>query len=169
MAANLEFLNTEMKIPECIRVQVQCEGEADLSNLIVELTVRAGRKNPYQIYFPKTDHSGVATVTRDDFVGQFEDHWEGGMMDYDGTPETADSVVRVGLYDPTWSRDNVDAALAWPLLNHESTKWLSREEQYHYRTSTRNTEFVVTPIEVDLETTNEIVLPVKRKAVATST
>lgn len=158
-----------MRIPERIRVRVECDGERDLSGFIVELTVKSGRKNPYRIYFPKTDSSGVAMLTREDFVGQFRDHWEAGLMDHDGTPETADSVVRVGLYDPTWSRENVDAALAWPLLKHESLKWLSREEQYRYRTTTRNTDFIVTPIEVDLETTNEIALPVKRKVFATST
>jgi len=84
-------------------------------------------------------------------------------MDNDGAPETADSVVRVGLYDPRWSMENVDTSLAWPLLKHERTKWSSREEQYYYRTSTRNGEFVVTPIEVDLEKTHEIILPVKRR------
>jgi hypothetical protein len=76
-------------------------------------------------------------------------------MDHDGTPETTDGVVRIGLYDPTWSRHNADAALAWPLLKHESLKWVSLEGQYRYRTTTRNTDFVVTPIEVDLETTDE--------------
>ena len=50
------------------------------------------------------------------------------------------------------------------LLTHERKKWSSREEQYRYRTSSRNTEFVVSPIDVDLEKTNEIVLPVKRRA-----
>jgi hypothetical protein len=158
-----------MKIPEQIRVRIECETDCDLSSLIVELTVRAGRKNPYRIYFPKTDSSGTATLTRDDFVGQFRDHWEAGLMDHDGTPETADSVVRVGLYDPTWSRENPDAALAWPLLKHESLEWSSRQEQYLYRTTTRNTDYVVTPIEVDLETASEIALPVNRKLFTTST
>ncbi|HEV7767315.1 MAG TPA: hypothetical protein VGQ76_20100 [Thermoanaerobaculia bacterium] len=156
-----------MRIPEQIRVRVECENEIDLSGLIVELTVTAGQKNPYRIYFPKTDWSGVATLTRDDFVGQFRDHWEAGLMDHDGTPETADCLVRVGLYNPQWSIENPDTALAWPLLTHEHTKWSSREEQYLYRTSTRNIEFVVSSIDVDLERTNNIILPVKRKLLAT--
>lgn len=87
-------------------------------------------------------------------------------MDHNGTPETADPVVYVDLYAPTWSLKNAADALAWPLLPHERTKWSSREEQYlyrTYRTSTRNSEFAVTPTEVDLEVTNEIVLSVKRR------
>jgi hypothetical protein len=153
-----------MNVPEQIRVRVECNDEADLSAVIVELIVTAGLKNPYRIYFPKTDHSGVAALTRDDFVGQFRDHWEAGMMDHSGTPETANPRVRVGLYDPRWSKQNPDAALAWPLLTHERTKWPSREAQYRYRTSSRNEEFVVSPIEADLEKTNEIVLPITRRS-----
>lgn len=152
-----------MKVPQQIRVRVSCDGEADLSGLIVELTVWAGKKNPYRIYFPKTDLSGVTILARGDLVGQFEDHWEAGLMDHAGTPETADSLVRIGLYDPTWSIDNADAALAWPLLRYERTKWSSREEQYRYRTSTRNAEFVVSPVEIDLDKTTDIVLPVMRR------
>jgi hypothetical protein len=153
-----------MKVPERVTVHVVSPGESDLSDIIVELTVTTGRKNPYRIYFPKTDRSGAATLTRDDFIGQFSDHWEGGLMDHEGTPETAQSVVQVGLYDPSWSVANPDMALAWPLLKHERTKWSSREEQYHYRTSSRNAEFAVSPIAVDLQKTANIVLPVQRKA-----
>jgi len=152
-----------MKIPEEIRVRVECDDEADLSGLIVELTVTSGHKNSYRIDFPKTDDSGATTLTRDDFVGQFEDHWEVGLMDYNGTPETADAVVQVALFDPAWSLENADAAMAWPLLAHERAKWSSREEQYRYRTSTRNAEFMVLPIQVDLENTSDIVLRVARK------
>jgi hypothetical protein len=154
-----------MRVPEQIRAHVNCAGETDLSGIIVQLTVRAGHKNRYRIQFPKTDSSGVATLTRDDFIGQFEDHWESGIMDNNGRPETAVSLVRVDLYDPQWSIDNPAAALAWPLLAHERTKWSSREEQYRYRISTRNREFAVVPIDVDLEKTSEIVLPLVRRPV----
>jgi hypothetical protein len=158
-----------MKVPENIRVRVDCDGDTDLSGLIVALTVKAGHKNPYRIYFPKTDRSGIASLTRDDFVGQFKDHWEGGLMDHNGTLHSADPIVRVNLYDPQWSIDNREAALAWPLLPHERTKWSSREEEYRYRTSARNAEFVVSPIDVDLETTPDIVLPAKRQLMADAT
>lgn len=155
-----------MRIPERLMLQVVCEDATDLSGLIVELKVTTGRKNPYRIYFPKTDRSGKATLTREDFVGQFTDQWESGLMDHSGTAESANSVVEVTLYDPSWSIQNPDLALAWPLLPHERTKWSSRDEQYRYRTSTSNTQFVASPIAVDIGQASEIVFPVRRKAVA---
>jgi hypothetical protein len=153
-----------MNVPERMTVQIVSTGESDLNGIIVELTVTTGQKNPYRIYFPKTDASGVAALTRDEFIGQFTDHWEAGLMDHSGTPESADATVRVSLYDPSWSLENRDAALAWPLLKYERTKWSSRDEQYRYRTSSRNPEFHVSPIMVDLERSRDIVLPVRRKA-----
>lgn len=155
-----------MNVPERITVHVASSNESDLSGIIVELVVTAGQKNPYRIYFPKTDASGVATLTRDDFIGQFTDQWEAGLMDHSGTPQSADATVRVGLYDPSWSVKNREAALAWPLLKHERTKWASRDEQYRYRTTSRNDEFLVSPIVVDLEKTSDIVLPMQRKVTA---
>lgn len=152
-----------MRVPENVRVRVVCGDATDLSGLIVGLTVRAGRKNPYLIYFPKTDSAGVASLTRNDIVGQFHDHWEASLMDHDGTLETADPLVGVSLHDPLWLRENREAALAWPLLPHERTKWRSRQEQYRYRTSARNSRFVATPLEVDLEGSSDIVLPVERR------
>jgi hypothetical protein len=152
-----------MNVPEQITLRVVSDEESDLSDVIVDLTVSTGRKNPYHIYFPKTDRSGVATLTREDFIGQFQDHWESALMDHSGTPESAESVVRVALYDPSWSSENPDLALAWPLLKHERSKWSSREEEYQSRISSRNGEFVATPITVDLHETHEIVLPVTRK------
>jgi hypothetical protein len=151
-----------MKVPEQIQIRIDCKSEPDLSGFIVELTVKAGRKNPYRIYFPLTDYRGVARLKRDDFLGQFTDHWEGGLMDHDGSLDTADPIVQVALYDPQWSIENGAAALAWPLLKHERTKWASREEEYRHRTSTRNMEFVASRIDVDLQKTCDIVLPVRR-------
>lgn len=152
-----------MKVPDQLTVRVSAPHEADLSGFIVELTVTAGRKNPYRIYFPKTDPSGVATLARNDFTGQFTDHWEGGLMDHDGTLKSAEPLVKVGLYDASWSIANREASLAWPLLSHERTKWRSRAEQYHYRTTSRNNEFDASPIVVDLEKTMEFALPVRRR------
>lgn len=153
----------QMNIPGRVTVHVIGTGYGDLRGIIVELIVTTGRKNPYRIYFPKTDSLGVATLTRDDFIGQFTDHWEAGMMDHSGTPESAESTVRVGLYDPSWSLETRDAALAWPLLKHERTKWSSREEEYRYRTSSRNPELLASPTPVDLEKTSDIFLPLERK------
>ena len=157
-----------MRVPERLVVRVSCANDSDLSDIIVEMTVTSGRKNPYRVYFPKTDRSGVATLTSDDIKGQFTDEWEAGVMDHDGTLETAEPVVRVGLYDPSWSQQHREAALAWPLLTHERTKWPTREDQYGYRTSARNTAYVATPVLVNIEVTSEIVLPVFRRDTRTS-
>jgi len=67
-----------------------------------------------------------------------------------------------------WSIRNKEASLAWPLLTHERTKWASREEQYRYRTSSRNLEFIAQPTTVDLDETNEISVSVERRATAAS-
>jgi hypothetical protein len=152
----------EMNVPELITVRIVSSEDLDLSGIIVELTVTAGKKNPYHIYFPKTDRSGAATLTREDFIGQFEDHWESGLMDHGGAPESAESYVQVSLYDPSWSRANPKLALAWPLLKNERKKWLSREEEYESRISSRNGEFSASTMLVDLHQTQDIVLPVSR-------
>ena len=158
-----------MKVPKRVIVHViSAFDDLSVSNIIVKLTVTTGLKNPYEIYFPKTDHSGAAVLTRNDFLGQFTDHWESGLMDHSGTPETAESTVRVGLYDPSWSVANPDRALAWPLMKHQRTKWSSREEEYQYRTTSRNDEFDFDPLTVDLEKITDFILPVRRKAKITS-
>ena len=137
-----------MRIPELISASIDW-GETDLGGLIVELTVSADRKNPYSFF---EDHkSGFATLTRDDSIGHFKDHWESGLMDHDGGPERAAPVVFVSLYDPTWSLNNPESALAWPLLKYQRAKWSSRQDEYRYRTTSRNLEFVASPITVDLE------------------
>jgi len=149
-----------MKVPDVVRVQVRSAEPTDLSGLIVHMKVRAGRKNPYFILFPKTDASGRATMTRTDFIGQFTDHWESGLMDYDGRIEDASSTVEVSLFDATWSRENRHLAMAWPLLTHESSRWTSREQEYQYRVSCRNHLFSVRPQSVDLVTSPSFQLEV---------
>ncbi len=52
-----------MKLPERLTVRVVCATESDLSDIIVGVTITSGRKNPYYVYFPKTDRSGLATLT----------------------------------------------------------------------------------------------------------
>lgn len=152
-----------MNIPNKLSVHVISEEESDLSGIIVEMAVTTGQKNPYLIYFPKTDTAGTATLTRKNFIGQFEDHWESGLMDHAGTLASADPRVRISLYDPSWSTANKQLALAWPLLKHERTKWSSREEEYESRVSSRNADFAATPITVDLHQTHAIVLPISRR------
>jgi hypothetical protein len=150
-----------MRVPELLRVQLRADPEADLSGLIVELRVTTGFKNPYYILFPKTTAEGEAELSRADFVGQFKDHWESGLMDYQGGPDDALSMVRVSLFDPGPSLADPRSALAWPLFKHEATKWRSREEEYAYRISCRNASFESIPLAVDLHATAAIVLSVR--------
>ena len=81
-----------------------------------------------------------------------------GLMDYNGTPETADPVVEVSLFDPSWLIENRKLALAWPLLEHEKERWVSREEQYNYMVNNRNSQFSCATTSVNLHETQEIVL-----------
>jgi len=152
-----------MKVPEVIILQVKSSGSVSVGELIVQLKVLAGRKNPYFIHFPKTDSAGHAQLTREDFIGQFKDHWESGLMDYAGTPESAAPTVDVSLFDPSWLIENRSLAMAWPLLTHEKTKWKSKNEQYRYKASCRNPEYQSGPVVADLSRTNEIVLQVRAK------
>jgi hypothetical protein len=149
-----------MDIPEIIFAELLCKSCNDLRDIIIKLKVNAGRKNPYTIYFPKTDSCGKASISRDDFIGQFKDHWEMGLMDYDGAPETANPIVEVSLFDPTWQIENKNMAMAWPLLKHEKLKWLSRQQHYEYMTSCRNLRFYCRSMDVDLCKTDRIKLEV---------
>src|SRR5262245_32136036 len=116
-----------------------------------KLKVRSGRKNSYSIRFPKTNASGKAEIIREDFVGQFTDHWDFALMDYDGTIESASPVVEASLFDACASVEHRIEILAWPLLKHERTKRSSRQEEFEYRVSCRNAQFVARPVTVDLE------------------
>ncbi len=149
-----------MKIPDNIYIQIVCQRCDDLSGIIIQLKVKAGKKNPYYIYFPKTDVNGKTSIDINNFVGQFKDYWEMGIMDYDGTLESAKSLVEVSLFDPTWLIENKELALAWPLFKHEKTKWISREQQYEYMTSCRNQKFTYRPIYIDLDKTDHIKLKI---------
>lgn len=152
-----------MNVPESITAHVVTPDGDGVERVVLELEVRAGRKNPYHIHFPATDRHGKAELLHDDFIGQFEDHWEAGLMDHDRTLETAASVVEVRLFDPTWLRANRNLALAWPLFKHEQKKWRSREEEYLYRSSCRNSEFTGRAQLVDLEHTAAIRFVIERK------
>lgn len=81
----------------------------------------------------------------DDFRGQFDDHFEEALMDYDGSFETASSVAAVSLFDPTWSLQNRQLGLAWPLVKNERKKWRSRAEQYEHSITCRNSLFDCSP------------------------
>lgn len=155
--------HSAMKLRSAVHAHLECECGSSLENLIVQLEVRAGRKNPYLILFPATDASGRAELTKSDFLGQFKDHWERSLMDHDGTIEDAESAVTASLFDPSWALDNRSLALAWPLLRHERTKWATRESEYEWRTSCRNLLFTAPHTVVDLEHTSTVKLVLSRK------
>src|SRR5690348_6657924 len=77
---------------------------APVEGVEVLMAVQAGRKNPHRILFPKTDARGVATLKREEVVRQFEAHASDAPMDYDGTLDSASSVVRLTLLRPGNSR-----------------------------------------------------------------
>ncbi len=86
-----------MQVPDVLTVHISTDRSADLSGIIVVLTVSSGRKNPFRILIPKTDARGEAQLSRADFLGQFDDHRNTFPMDYDGAIESASSTVEVSL------------------------------------------------------------------------
>ncbi len=155
-----------MQVPDVLTVHISTDRSADLSGIIVVLTVSSGRKNPFRILIPKTDARGEAQLSRADFLGQFDDHRNTFPMDYDGAIESASSTVEVSLFDPTWSLEHRSEALAWPLAEHERGKWSSREQEYEARTSCRNLLFSALPVTVDLRHTSVVDLPVEARDLA---
>ena len=150
----------KMVLPEIIHINVLSKNQIELHDLIFEIKVISGTKNNYHIFFPKTDRNGKAKLLKSDFIGQFTDHYEMGLMDYNGTIETANSKVEVCLYDPKWLNENPLLALAWPLLKNEKEKWRNRQEQYDYFISSRNSIFYFNPITFDLNVNYEFVVEI---------
>jgi hypothetical protein len=151
-----------MKLPKKINVQLVSDSPINLDGLIVMLKVKSGTKNPYYIQFPKTNLQGVAQLTQEDFIGQFMDHFEEALMDYNGTIESAEPIVEISLFDPTWTMKNKKLALAYPLFKHEATKWKTRKAEYNNRITCRNLEFSDSPLGVDIENTDVIKFKVVR-------
>jgi hypothetical protein len=105
------------------------------------MRLNTGRKNPYQIYFPKTDKLGRSALSQSEVRGQFTDHCEAGLMDHSGSIEEASEDVVLFLFDPDLMHRNLAAVLTWPLLPHEATKWRTRREAAEYFLSCRNAQF----------------------------
>jgi len=150
-----------MNLPDVITIKVICKKE--ISNIITCLKVKAGNKNPYHICFPKSDGNGIARLLKSEFVGQFADHLEQGLMDYNGTIETADPEVEVYLFDPTLMLKNRDLYLAWPLFKHEKLRWKSREELYDYMTSCSNKNYKGEIKVINLELLNNIIYKIQER------
>ena len=130
-----------MTLPPVIQIKVDCPEGGDLSGLIFQMRVTAGTKNPYYIHFPKTASDGTAHITAEDFRGQFTDRHESGLMDYNGTVETAEEFVHMDLFDPRPMMEHRERLLSWPLFMHEKTVRRSRQERVDYFLSSRNGDF----------------------------
>ena len=121
-----------MTLPPQIELRARCAQASDLSGLIFRMQITAGYKNPYGIFFPKTDSAGHARLTAEDINGQFTDHWEEALMDYNGLIEDANELVTIRLWDPTPLREGYGELLAWPLFTHQRTRWQSRRDYLDY-------------------------------------
>ena len=151
-----------MDLPDIITIQVSDPSGQPVPGIIVQLTVKSGNRNTYQILSPMTGRDGLAQITKPEFTGQFEDHWEMGLMDYNGTVESASPEVQVGLFDPTWHMANPEACLAWPLFKNEQARWASRQKQYEALVSCANLQYRAEPTPVNLETQNKISFAVSK-------
>jgi hypothetical protein len=90
-----------MTLPPQIELRARCAEADDLSDLIFRMQLTAGYKNPYSIFFLKTDTHGHTRLTAEDIQGQFSDHWEEALMDYDGSIEEANDLVTIHLLGST--------------------------------------------------------------------
>jgi hypothetical protein len=142
---------------------IRAKGMLDMnvSGIIFELEVKSGTKNRYSIIFPKTDNHGVAQLTSKEFRGQFEDHWEEGLMDHNGTIETAIPPVTMKLLKKDRIEQNLPLLRAWPLLKNEKMWWRSREEKLQYWLSCRNDQVYMRPIKWQIEKNSDIEVEVR--------
>ena len=143
-----------MIIPDLIEINIQCKHYSELQDIIIQMVIFSGTKNHYTICFPKTDSFGNSKLYKSDIIGQFEDHYESGIMDYNGTIESASSVVAISLFDDTFFKNNKPLVLAWPLLHNEKRTWQSRKDYYDYLVMNRNSYFNGQVLNVDLHSPN---------------
>lgn len=153
-----------MRVPKRISVGVTSIDAVDLGSLIVQITIDPGHRNPYRILLPKTDSAGKSEINRDEFIGQFDDHLEIGLMDHAGPLHRLRPTVDMSLFDDSWWRENKGLALEWPLLTHESRIWSSRQQHYDYITSSNNRAFECRPARVNLHETAIVQLAVTIRA-----
>jgi hypothetical protein len=150
-----------MKLPNTLTVRAKGTPGMDVSGIIFELTVASGTKNPYHIIFPKTDARGVARLSSEQFRGQFEDHWENGLMDYNGTVDSAIPTIIVQLLEKSRIRHNLHILRALPLLKNERQWWSSREEKLQYCLSYRNDQLAMEPTLWEIENRSDIEVEIR--------
>jgi hypothetical protein len=153
-----------MNVPTEILVIVEDAATGDpAADVILLMTIRSGTKNDYHITFPKSDSQGRARLSKADLVGQFEDHWETGLMDYNGSLDAASPVVLFELFDDERMEANREELLAWPLLRNEKKKWKSRNEVFDYMSSSSNRSFAAPKMTVELPSDGIVRFKVAKK------
>lgn len=159
----VEYVVSRMTLPPIIELRVSSPVGGDLSGLIFQLRVTSGTKNSYDIHFPKTAADGTAQITAEDFRGQFTDHHEMGLMDYNGSIESAADTVCIELFDVQRMLAQQESLSLWPLLPHERQIWRSRREFMEYFLSSRNREFCFSEQLAQIPEDGIISLTVERK------
>ena len=142
-----------MTLSPQIELRARCAEADDLSGIIFRMQITAGYKNPYSIFFSKTDASGHTRLTATEIEMQFTDHWDMALMDYNGSLEEANDLVTIHLWKPRDFREHDDDVLTWPLFSYEKTRWRSRREWFDYMASCRNDEFTFGGISIRLPET----------------
>ena len=102
----------------------------------------------------------------DDIRGQFSDHWEADLMGHSGRIEDASQEVEFALFDVARLRENFRLALAWPMLQYESTTWSSRKQKIDYLLSCRNEGVMMKPFRGNLPTDGNVTLRIESRHVA---
>jgi len=153
-----------MKLPSQIDIQVVCNDEKNLGDIIVRMIVRSGSKNPFQVYFPKTNKEGRTSITASEFRDQFDSHYEIGLMDYNGSIETASQVAAFDLQYQDKLYPSLEIARKRPLLGYERLKWQTSGEMIAYFLSCRNSEFFTEPQSVEIHLNEVIQLVISKNA-----
>ena len=152
-----------MDIPLRLELALASDEVMPPAGLIVGMRVSAGTKNPYHIFFPKTDDSGRTALDKSAVIGQFKDHWEEGLMDFNGTLESAPQTAAFFLFNVRDFKANLKTVLAWPLLTHEKTVWASRAEKVEYFLSCRNAKYLLPETELEVPLDGPLQLQVSRR------
>jgi len=109
-------------------------------------------QEPTQHLLPQ-DAGGHTRLAAKEIEMQFTDHWDMGLMDYNGSLQEANDLVTIHLWDLRSFRQHIDDVLAWPLLSYEKTRWKSRREWFDYMGSCRNDEFTFGGVSIRLPET----------------
>src|SRR3546814_4489583 len=152
-----------MELAPRIELTISSDEAGPPSGLIVGMRITSGTKSRYSIYFPKTDAQGRTALKQTAVLGQFKDHWEEGLMDFNGTFESASQTATFFLFNTDHLQASLDSALAWPLLTHEKTVWRSRQEQVDYFLSCRNNRYSLPETTVVIPSNGCLCLQVYRR------